>query len=399
MSTRFGTGVDAQPALLAESLMHNDMLVTMNGEILGMNGMKDGKRLALRFDASGNSEFQEVTRMEVLHMIQTGVKSMLIPAPPKHESRNGRSHSRSRFSRDGPVDIPAVHMRDLRKLDNVFSTSNEPAIMVRQQAILVNCDPVRAVIMRDVMLIFLPDGADSLVYHLKTNMKVHLVDAAAFEFAALEAILATLCHLFSTECAKIIPKGRSSLDKMAKDDSMLSELENLRFVKNEMSSLESRVAGMRRLLMSLLENEEDLHMMYLTKLYNEPNLVHDLFSFDTEDAESFLEVYLQEIYGTQTRVALMANNVQNTESIVMLKLDSKRNFLLSVDLSLTLLGTLLAVPTFIVGGFGMNLNSYIQQTDYVFWVVFGVCIAFVFVGYASTVTYLKHQGINMSWKY
>ncbi|RHY31959.1 hypothetical protein DYB32_003000 [Aphanomyces invadans] len=249
----------------------------------------------------------------------------------------------------------AVHMRDIRKLDNVFSSSNEPSITVRRQAILVNC-----------------------------------------------AILSTICRVFAMECEKVIPLGRSALDKMTKDESMIAELESLRSIKNAMSSLEAQLGGMRRLLMSLLENEEDLHMMYLTKvcvLACDPQLVHDLFSYDTEDVESFLEVYLQEIYGTQTRVALMANNIVNTESIVMLKLDAKRNFLLSVDLSLTLMGTLMAMPTFVVGAFGMNLNSHIQDTDYIFWIVFGVCLVFVIVGYHVVVKFLQHQGINMSWKY
>ncbi|ETW05833.1 hypothetical protein, variant 1 [Aphanomyces invadans] len=387
---------------LVESLMHNDMLVSKDGEILGMNAA-GGKRLALRFDTTGNSDFIDLSRHDVLTMIQSCVKSMAIPDNTIRRSRmdSGRPYNRSRtrLGRDGPIDIPAVHMRDIRKMDNIFSTSNEPSITVRQQAILVNCDPVRAVITRETCLVFLPDGADSLVYHLRTNMQQHIADAIAFEFAAVEAILATICRLFSTECDRIVPKGRAALDKVTKDDSMMSELENLRSIKNEMSSLESRVGGMRRLLMAFLENEEDLHMMYLTKLYNEPELVHNLFSFDTEDAESFLEVYLQEIYGTQTRVALMANNILNTESIVMLKLDSKRNFLLSVDLSLTLLGTLVALPTFIVGGFGMNLNSTIQDTDYIFWIVFGVCVAIMVLGYVYTQQYLKRQGINMSWKY
>ncbi|RHY31962.1 hypothetical protein DYB32_003003 [Aphanomyces invadans] len=282
---------------LVESLMHNDMLVSKDGEILGMNAA-GGKRL--------------------------------VPQP----FFGTRVDSRGGLRPCGLLSCisQAVHMRDIRKMDNIFSTSNEPSITVRQQAILVNCGP------------------------------------------AVEAILATICRLFSTECDRIVPKGRAALDKVTKDDSMMSELENLRSIKNEMSSLESRVGGMRRLLMAFLENEEDLHMMYLTKVASE-------------------------IYGTQTRVALMANNILNTESIVMLKLDSKRNFLLSVDLSLTLLGTLVALPTFIVGGFGMNLNSTIQDTDYIFWIVFGVCVAIMVLGYVYTQQYLKRQGINMSWKY
>lgn len=85
-----------------------------------------------------------------------------------------------------------MHARDIRKLDNVFSVSNEPSIELRNQAILVNAgelvvilpcthisgalspanivpDPIRAVIMRNACLVFVPDGADSLLLMLQTS--------------------------------------------------------------------------------------------------------------------------------------------------------------------------------------------------------------------------------------
>ncbi|ETV87155.1 hypothetical protein, variant [Aphanomyces astaci] len=291
------------PFLDSLILPNDTMLISQNGNLLGLPTSPHGRRLALRFDSAGNAEYHEVSRTDVLKTIQTAARNIVLnptgdaPASPKtiaaSDRRQSRSRTRARFIVDAAVEIPAVHMRDIRKLDNVFSASNEPSITVRQQVILVNCDPVRAVIMRDCCLVFLPDGADSLISHLKKNFKQHVGEAIAFEFAALEAILATICRVFAMECEKVIPLGRSALDKMTKDDSMMGELEGLRSIKNAMSTLEAQVGGMRRLLMSLLENEEDLHMMYLTKLHNDPGLVHDLFSYDTEDVESFLEVYLQ----------------------------------------------------------------------------------------------------------
>ncbi|OQR88529.1 CorA Metal Ion Transporter (MIT) Family, partial [Achlya hypogyna] len=133
----------------------------------------------------------------------------------------------------------------------------------------------------------------------------------------------------------------------------MGDMEALRTLKNNMHELNTQISGMRRMLMEILENDEDMHMLYLSKIHAEPAIASDLLSFDTEDAESLLEVYLQDIYATQTRVSLMLNNVQNTESMVMLRLDTKRNYLLTVDLTLTLWTTMITVPTFIVGAFGM----------------------------------------------
>jgi hypothetical protein len=35
-------------------------------------------------------------------------------------------------------DVQLVHARDIRKLDNAFAVSNEPSIVLRKQAILMN---------------------------------------------------------------------------------------------------------------------------------------------------------------------------------------------------------------------------------------------------------------------
>ncbi|ETW05842.1 hypothetical protein, variant 3 [Aphanomyces invadans] len=291
----------------AQTILHTDVVLSPTTSTLG-------KCMTLRFDTRGGSTYEEVTRNDVLTTIRIAATSVAFSANKPDGARSAvnmmasspqrrsKPHSRIRQQVDTAMDIPTVHMRDIRKLDKMFSTSNEPSITVRQQAILVNCDPVRAVIMRDCCLVFLPDGADSLIAHLKANFKLHIADATAFEFAALEAILATVCFTFSTQCKQVIPEGRAALEKMTKDES-IGELESLRSIKNTMSVLESQLGGMRRLLMNLLENEADLHMMYLTKLCEDPKLAQDLYSFDTEDVESILELYLQVQFSGESRCA------------------------------------------------------------------------------------------------
>jgi magnesium transporter len=63
-------------------------------------------------------------------------------------------------------DLQPVHMRDLRQLDESFNASNETSIVVRKQAILINADPIRSIITRNSTLVFVPDGADSLLLML-----------------------------------------------------------------------------------------------------------------------------------------------------------------------------------------------------------------------------------------
>jgi magnesium transporter len=64
-----------------------------------------------------------------------------------------------------------LHPRDMRKLITPFSSSNEPEIIVRRHVMLLNFDPLRAIILRDRLLVLVPDGADSLLGSLERKVR------------------------------------------------------------------------------------------------------------------------------------------------------------------------------------------------------------------------------------
>ena len=52
-----------------------------------------------------------------------------------------------------------------------FSKSNLPALIVRRHVILINFDPLRAIILRDRVLLLVPDGADGVVLGLEKSVR------------------------------------------------------------------------------------------------------------------------------------------------------------------------------------------------------------------------------------
>jgi hypothetical protein len=64
-----------------------------------------------------------------------------------------------------------LHPRDMRRLVTPFSASNEPALIVRRHVMLLNFDPLRAVILRDRLLVLVPHGADSLLSKLERRVR------------------------------------------------------------------------------------------------------------------------------------------------------------------------------------------------------------------------------------
>uniref|UniRef100_K3WKQ0 Magnesium transporter n=1 Tax=Globisporangium ultimum (strain ATCC 200006 / CBS 805.95 / DAOM BR144) TaxID=431595 RepID=K3WKQ0_GLOUD len=363
--------------------------------------LKNGRSLVLRFDMDGNSSFEEVSRGDVLRMTQEAATLALDHNNTGDAKRLVQSVKQTKLL--GPTaygticDVQRVHARDIRKLDTAFSVSNEPSIELRNQAILINADPVRAIIMRNTCLVFVPDGADSLLSILRESFREATTQTdqgeAPYEFKALEALLSTLCRYFETDYEKRAPVVSTALDRLAHGKIAASELETLRVFKNTMNEFESQVDGVRRALMEILDNEEDLRLLYLTKLYEDPTLLNDLWSFDSEEAEVLIENYLQDIFSTRTKATLMQHRIQNTESLVMLKLDSMRNYLLGVDILFSIVAISVSVGTFIAGVFGMNLKSDLNERDGWFWGVtwFSVGIMFV-IGFASYL-FFRRKGV------
>ena len=64
-----------------------------------------------------------------------------------------------------------LHPRDMRKLVTPFSASNEPELIVRRHAMLLNFDPLRAIILRDRLIVLVPDGADSILVQLERHIR------------------------------------------------------------------------------------------------------------------------------------------------------------------------------------------------------------------------------------
>ncbi|KAG7381743.1 hypothetical protein PHYPSEUDO_005685 [Phytophthora pseudosyringae] len=379
-------------------------------------GAKSGRVLVMVFDPKGRPTMKEMSRHEVLRMTQEAAEPKdegLPEESPSPESdkvsppmRRRSSSTAGKIWRLGQqnraqsqqdvhaVGVQRVHARDIRKMENAFSVTNEPRIVIRKQAILISADPLRAIVLRDVCLVYVPDGADTLLSVLKTKFAETARDAdAPFEFRALEALLSTLSRYFQSQFDQLSPVVVGALDCLMQGGLNARELEKLREFKNTINEFEAQVDAVRRVLMVLLDNEEDLRLLYLTRVYDEPNLLSDLWSIDSEEIEVLIENYLQDIFSTRTKAELMQHRISNTESLVMMQLDSMRNYLLGVDIIFSIVVISLSVGTFIAGVFGMNLHSGLETADGWF---LGVILLTVLLFLAMTITgvlYFKSKGV------
>lgn len=165
--------------------------------------LKHVRSLVLRFSPDGSSAFEEVSRADVLRMTQEAALDTGRGGGSRHNAPPTRVHQTKLLAHTTSsafgatiIDVQRVHARDIRKLDTAFSVSNEPSIELRNQAVLMNADPVRAILMRDTCLVFVPDGADSLLSILRESFRettgVGEQGDAPFEFRCVRARIRTL---------------------------------------------------------------------------------------------------------------------------------------------------------------------------------------------------------------
>lgn len=106
-------------------------------------------------------------------------------------------------------------VRDLRAVDPSFR-SHSPAVLPRQNGIIINLAHVRLIILCERVLVF--DPLNPSVEHFIPRLQARL-DAPAhpmpFEFRAVEAVLVDVCSSFNSSITTLIPSLDVVLDTLS----------------------------------------------------------------------------------------------------------------------------------------------------------------------------------------
>ena len=355
-----------------------------------------------------------------------------------------------------------LHPRDMRRLVTPFSSTNEPEIIVRRHVILLNMDPLRAIVLRDRLLVLVPDGADTILEQLEKRVRGGLkemenfvfddeteqnsVDTShspsmsvdnqhnksvphtlpldkaplaikgneikdslqvmkgkpkyismdtksesddddndgndnewldmnkrdwinmAFELQSVDAVLHVVCTMLFEEANALQELALDSVDSLLTSGSSADgELSHdiLRRLKNEISEMTSRVLGFIRALNLVLDDDEDLALMNLSRLISHPErfilpVPEKILHEESDEPELILEAYLQQALSTTNALDLVKNEMNTTEELMNMKLDAVRNRLLYIN-TITAFTTLtVTIGSFIGAIFGMNLVNPLQ---------------------------------------
>lgn len=266
--------------------------------------------------------------------------------------------------------------RDLRKIDS----SNLPHILIRPSAILLNLLHLKVLIKHDRVLLFDIYGSktsypqSAFMYDLQGKLQQKTAPGNAslpYEFRALEAVLTSVTSELEADFEAVREPVMHILSEL-EDDIDRHKLRMLLILSKRVSTFEQKAKLVRDAIEDLLEADDDLADMYLTEK------THDLYR--GEDDHTEVEMLLESYHKLTDEIVQEAGNlvsgIRNTEEIVRAILDANRNALMLLDLKFSV-GTLgLAMGTFLAGLYGMNLENFIEETNWGFAGVTGVSVVF-----------------------
>lgn len=125
-------------------------------------------------------------------------------------------------------------------------------------------------------------------------------------------------------------------------------------------------------LKALTIPDEDLSAMYLTSAsLGRPRALHD-----HEQLELLLESFTKQVEEIVSEIDNTVANIQSTQEIAELMLDSGRNALLALDIKLSIATLGAGCAALVAGLFGMNLTSHLESSPIAFYIATGSAAGF-----------------------
>ncbi|KAL0322440.1 UNVERIFIED_CONTAM: Magnesium transporter MRS2-I [Sesamum angustifolium] len=336
-----------------------------------------------------------------------------------------------------------IHARDLRILDPLLSYPS--AILGRERAIVLNLEHIKAIITSEEVLLRDPldDNVVPIVEDLRRRLKpvnanrddngdgkelVHHdvetseEDDSPFEFRALEVALEAICSFLSARTIELETAVYPALDMLTSKISSRN-LDRVRKLKSQMTRLTARVQKVRDELEQLLDDDDDMADLYLSRklagaspvsgsgaaswFLASPTIGSKISRAsrasvatvrgdenDVEELEMLLEAYFMQIDGTFNKLTTLREYIDNTEDYINIQLDNHRNQLIQLELFLSSGTVCLSIYSLVAGIFGMNIPyTWNQDHGYMFkWVTIftGTFCAMLFI---LIISYARYKGL------
>ncbi|KAA0057488.1 magnesium transporter CorA-like family protein [Cucumis melo var. makuwa] len=361
-----------------------------------------------------------------------------------------------------------IHARDLRILDPLLSYPS--TILGRERAIVLNLEHIKAIITADEVL--LRDPTDEHIIPVVEELQRRLPlsngfqfqvqgdgkeyqsgqqdgeaeeDDSPFEFRALEVALEAICSFLAARTTELETAAYPALDELTAKISSRN-LDRVRKLKSAMTRLTARVQKVRDELEQLLDDDDDMADLYLSRKMSSSSpvsgsgpanwfpasptigskisrasrasvatvrgdeddieelemllevIIHIVSGFSifmkVYNGVSLLQAYFMQIDGTLNKLTTLREYIDDTEDYINIQLDNHRNQLIQLELFLSSGTVCLSIYSLVSAIFGMNIPyTWNDDHGYMFkWVVIvaGFASAVLFI---TIIYYARYKGL------
>jgi len=362
---------------------------------------------------------------------------MRINAPDASEAPG--THFQQRLTRRALLRDAELTPRDLRRIDpSLLQTNNTPALLVKDQTIMVNLG-VRVIVRPDHALLFEPDtdtgrrflhavdssarststqgvvaagtlggealGANALGQNVarfrsaddaESDFDYDLNAAPGgtggapipFELEMVEAALQeTMSQLYAKlefceeRCRRVSSQLRSSINPAV--------LEELRLTKQSLVALDSRAGAVRQVLLDTLDDDEDIADFTISSTATSEEDKED----EEEEVENLIEYYLQQTETVHNAAEQLLENTRDLEESISVSLSSRRYEVSKLELTLSIATFAAALGALVTGIFGMNLRSCLEMSISAFYLTCFLIVTGIGAIFQSIMRFARKQKI------
>ncbi len=241
--------------------------------------------------------------------------------------------------------------------------SNISILVIKKESILIKLDYLRCILLRDKIIIFSNNSSKNKLFLdiLEQNFNNNKPQTVAFEFIVLEAILIHICQILEDNLSQISNQVNHFLKKITES------CHNYKFsvsIQIELLKKEFQFKEIQDLITELLQSDEDMSNMYLTR-----KISTDLESeklTDHSELEVLLENYEKLVDELNDRLKRMSREIDISQKIANLGLATQRNDIALLNTKVSMISTSMSVGSLIASVFGMNLKNSYEDNNWAF---------------------------------
>lgn len=276
-----------------------------------------------------------------------------------------------------------LRLRDIRSVDpSLWVTNSAPALLIRDQAILLNLGSLRAIATPENVLIFDHRSIGAAVFLELLLQRLNpdsnpSVPTMPFELEVVEAALLSRTQRLERRLMEVEPRVLSLLEVLP-NRLTANVLEELRLSKQALVELGSKAGALRQMLLDLLESPQEIRRMTIMgrgcTIRKEDGSIECSVSSDKqladdeeEEMEMLLENYLQRCESCHGQAERLLDSAKEMEDSIAVNLSSRRLEVSRLELLLQVGTFCSALGALVAGIFGMNLRSYLEGSAFAFW--------------------------------